>query len=48
MFSTTDVGNTAFWTMLMFLFLAVCGLEGAGKMILALLAVFIVACILHK
>lgn len=48
MFSTTDVGNTAFWSMLMFLLLAFCGLEGAGKMILALLAVFIVACILHK
>jgi len=46
MYSTTDVGNTAFWTMLMFLFLAICGLEGA--VILALLAVFIVACILHK
>lgn len=48
MFSTTDVGNVAFWTMLLFLLLAVCGVDGAGKMILALLAVFFVAGILHK
>lgn len=47
MFSTTDVGNTAFWCLLMFGFIFMMGAP-VGGMLLALGAVFLVACMLHK
>lgn len=47
MFSTTDVGNTAFWCFLMFGFIFLMGAP-VGGMLLSLAAVFFVACALHK
>lgn len=48
MYSTTDFGNIAVWSLGMVMVLGFFGLEGAWKMILALLAVIVVACILQK
>lgn len=47
MFSTTDVGNTAFWCFLMFGFIFIMGIP-VGGMLLALAAVFFVSCMLYK
>lgn len=47
MFSTTDVGNTAFWCFLMFGFVWLVGGQ-VGGMLVALAVVFFVACALHK
>jgi cell division protein FtsW (lipid II flippase) len=47
MYTTTDVGNIAVWCMILFGLLALAGAK-VGGMILALFAVFVVACILHK
>jgi len=47
-YSTTDVGNIAVWSLGVVMVLGFLGLEDAWKMILALLAVIVVACILQK
>jgi cell division protein FtsW (lipid II flippase) len=47
MYSTTDAGNIAVWCFLLFGVLWMAGAP-VGGMMLALAAVFAVACILHK
>lgn len=47
MYNTTDVGNIAVWCFLLFGVLFVAGAP-VGGMMLALAAVFGVACVLHK
>ena len=47
MYSTTDAGNIAVWVFGMFLFTWLIGAP-VGGMLIALLAIFVVSCILHK
>lgn len=48
MYNTDDIGNIAFYCLVIFCILGFIGLAGVAPMILSLLAVFLVSVMLHK